>query len=216
MVHGRIWPNFKLIQALMYVIITCKYGKDPIQNNWEKVATPFFKLYHYLLPWKPVVRSGRISNSSKLLYISSLPASMKRIRWKIAEKMWWRHFLHYKSMGFFQTLKGSQLRSPWSYLAEFKTHSSSYVYHHYLQVWNLSNQKHSRKCDDNVFPTLTLSVATETSGHIWPNFKLIQALIHILITCKYEKDPIKNSGENVMTSFPPLCLWDFFHTLKGS
>ena len=43
-VHGRIWPNFKLIQALMYVIITCKYEKDPIKNNREKVAKPFFKL----------------------------------------------------------------------------------------------------------------------------------------------------------------------------
>ena len=43
-VRGRIWPNFKLIQALMYVIITCKYEKDPIKNNQEKVATPLFKL----------------------------------------------------------------------------------------------------------------------------------------------------------------------------
>ena len=43
-VHGRIWPNFNLIQALMYVIITCKYEKDPIKNNREKVATLFFKL----------------------------------------------------------------------------------------------------------------------------------------------------------------------------
>ena len=43
-VHGRIWLNFNLIQALMYVIITCKYEKDPIKNNREKVATPFFKL----------------------------------------------------------------------------------------------------------------------------------------------------------------------------
>ena len=43
-VRGRIWPNFKLIQALMYVIITCKYEKDPIKNNREKVATLFFKL----------------------------------------------------------------------------------------------------------------------------------------------------------------------------
>ena len=43
-VHGRIWPNFKLIQALMYVIITCKYEKDRIKNNREKVAKPFFKL----------------------------------------------------------------------------------------------------------------------------------------------------------------------------
>ena len=43
-VHGRIWPNFKLIQALMYVIITCKYEQDPNKNNREKGATPFFKL----------------------------------------------------------------------------------------------------------------------------------------------------------------------------
>ena len=40
---GLIWPNFELIQALMYVIITCKYEKDPIKNNREKEATPFFK-----------------------------------------------------------------------------------------------------------------------------------------------------------------------------
>ena len=54
------------------------------------------------------------------------------------------------------------------------------------------------------FPTITLSVAMETSGRIWPNFELIQALMHVLITCKYEKDTIKNSGENVMASFSPL------------
>ena len=50
----------------------------------------------------------------------------------------------------------------------------------------------------------------ETSGRIWPNFELIQALIHVLITCKYEKDPIKNSGENVMTSFSPYKSMGFF------
>ena len=43
-VHGRIWLNFKHVQALMYVIITCKYEKDTIKNNREKVATQFFKL----------------------------------------------------------------------------------------------------------------------------------------------------------------------------
>ena len=56
-----------------------------------------------------------------------------------------------------------------------------------------------------------------TSGGIWPNLELIQALLQILITCKYEKDQIKNSGENVMTSFSPLEVYGiFFHTLKGS
>ena len=43
-VRGWIWPNFKLIQAIVYVIITCKYEKDPIKNNREKMATPFSKL----------------------------------------------------------------------------------------------------------------------------------------------------------------------------
>ena len=94
-VSGQIWPNCKLIQALMYVIITCKYEKDPIKNNREKVATPF------------------------------------------------------------------------------------------LQI-------------------ITQSVAMETSGRIRPNFKLIQAFMHVLIACKYEKDQMKNSGENVMMSFSPL------------
>ena len=54
------------------------------------------------------------------------------------------------------------------------------------------------------FPHYNSMVAMETSGRIWPNFGLIQALIHVHITCKYEKNPIKNSGENVMTSFSPL------------
>ena len=60
------------------------------------------------------------------------------------------------------------------------------------------------------FPHYNSMVAMETSGLIWPNFKLIQALIHVLITCKYEKDPIKNSRENVMTSFSPLKVYGIF------
>ena len=54
------------------------------------------------------------------------------------------------------------------------------------------------------FKIITLSVAMETSGRIWPNFELIQAFMHVLIACKYEKDQMKNSIENVTTSFSPL------------
>ena len=54
------------------------------------------------------------------------------------------------------------------------------------------------------FQIITQSVAMETSGRIWPNFELIQAFMHVLIACKYKKDQMKNSGENVMTSFSPL------------
>ena len=43
------------------------------------------------------------------------------------------------------------------------------------------------------FSIITLSVAMETSGEIWPNFILIQALMYVIVTSKYEMDPIKNS-----------------------
>ena len=51
------------------------------------------------------------------------------------------------------------------------------------------------------FQIITLSVAMETSGRIRPNSELIQAFMHVRIACKYEKDQMKNSGENVMRSF---------------
>ena len=40
-VRGRIPQNFELIQALMYVIVTCKYEKNLIKNSRENVMTPF-------------------------------------------------------------------------------------------------------------------------------------------------------------------------------
>ena len=60
------------------------------------------------------------------------------------------------------------------------------------------------KSGNTVFQIITLSVAMETSGRIWPNFELIQAFMHVLIACKYEKDLMTNRGDNVMTSFSPL------------
>ena len=62
--------------------------------------------------------------------------------------------------------------------------------------------KNSReKVETLIFPIITLSVAMETNCQIWPNFILIQALMYVIISCKYEKDLIKNSREKVETSF---------------
>ena len=63
------------------------------------------------------------------------------------------------------------------------------------QVWKGTDKKQPRKSGDTVFPIITLSVTMETSVRIWPNVELIQALMYVIITCKHEKDPIKNSGE---------------------
>ena len=37
-------------------------------------------------------------------------------------------------------------------------------------------------------------------GQIWPNFDLIRDVIDVLVTCKYEEDPIKNRGSRVFTT----------------
>ena len=98
--------KFKLIPALMHVIVTCNYEKKRMKNSREKVETPFFPSLPYLLPWKPVLGSSRISISSKLSCLLSLPASMKRIRLRTAEKKWGHHFSHYKPMGIFSDFQG--------------------------------------------------------------------------------------------------------------
>ena len=51
------------------------------------------------LTLQSLVRSGRISNSSEMLWMFSLPASMKKIRSKIKALEWTQHFPHYNPMG---------------------------------------------------------------------------------------------------------------------
>ena len=46
-----------------------------------------------------LVRSSRISNSSEMLWMSSLPARMKKIQSKMKALEWTQHFPHYNPMG---------------------------------------------------------------------------------------------------------------------
>ena len=64
------------------------------------MATPLFPLLLYLLP--SVMRSGDISNSSKLSCIPSLPASRKKIRSRTAEKKQQHLFLIISLCRFFR------------------------------------------------------------------------------------------------------------------
>ena len=140
----------------MYVIITCKYEKDQIKNSREKVETSFS---HYkpmgilsdfqgqlTLQW--VVQSNRNSNSSELSCMSSLPASMKRIRWKTAEKKWKHRFSQLNPICYH--------RNQWLDLAEFQTHPSPHVCYHYLQIWKGSDQEQPNKSGDIFFPIISL------------------------------------------------------------
>ena len=148
---GRIWSNFELIQDLMHVLIACKNEKDQMKNSGVNVIFSIISLWNFF-------RRSRAANS----------------------------VVHGRISPNFDLIQ-------------------ALMYIIVTCKYGMNPIKYFRKkCYDTVFPTVTLSVAMETSGRIWPNFELIQALMHVLITCKYDKDPIKNSGENVMTPFYPL------------
>ena len=58
---------------------------------------------------------------------------------------------------------------------------------------------------------------SKVSGGILPKFKLIQAFIVVLVTCKNEEDPIKNEGARVLTRFSPLLVYgNFFRRSRGA
>ena len=67
-----------------------------------------------------MVGSGRISNSSKLLCLSSLRVSIKRIQSRTTEKKWQHGFSNYITI----CCHGIQ----WSDLAEFQTHPNFFLH----------------------------------------------------------------------------------------
>ena len=94
----------------MDVLVTCKYEEDPFKNRGARV---FITLYVNFsdaqgqITLESVAVSGRNLNSSKLSCMSSLPARMRMIESKMKELECSQDFFQYKSMGFFQTPKGS-------------------------------------------------------------------------------------------------------------
>ena len=96
-----------------------------------------------------------------------------------------------KSMGIFSDVQG-QL-TPQSVVQSGPNSNLSEL--SYMSLLPASMENSREKVETPFFPIITLSATMETSGRIWPNVKLIQALMYVIITCKHEKDLIKNSGE---------------------
>ena len=135
--------------------------------------------------------------------MSPLPVSMKRIPSRTTEKKWQHLFSNYNTI--------CCLGNQWSDLAKFRTQA---FMHDLIACKYLKDQmKNSR---ENVmtffFSIISLwgfcrrsrAANSVVHGRISPNFELIQALMYIIVTCKYEMNPIKNVRENVMTPFFPL------------
>ena len=87
----------------MGVLVACKNEEDPIKNEGARVVTTLFIDFSHAqgqLSPKSVMESCRNSNPSKLLWLTLLPARMKKIHWKMKVLEWSQRFSHYKSMNF--------------------------------------------------------------------------------------------------------------------
>ena len=89
-------PKFELIQAFMHFLVTCKNKEDPIKMKALECSQDFsnytsmgiFPHAQGKLTPQSMVGSGRISNSSAILWLSWLPAKMKKIRSKMKALGW--------------------------------------------------------------------------------------------------------------------------------
>ena len=91
-----MWPKIKPIQTFMGVLVTCKNEEDPFKMRvleWSqqisncKSMQIFYDAQGRLTP-QSEVGSTLNSNSSELLWLSLLPARMKKIQSKMKALEW--------------------------------------------------------------------------------------------------------------------------------
>ena len=93
----------------MVVPLTCKNEDDPIKIRGARVFTTLYINFSDAqgqITLEFVAVSGRNSNSSKLLCMSSLTARMRMIDSKMKELECSQDFSHYKSIGIFPDAQG--------------------------------------------------------------------------------------------------------------
>ena len=76
----------------MPVLITCKFDKDPIKVDWEKLEKSFFFTAEGQVTPKWLVRYDKNSNPSEILCLCSFPVSLMKSEFIVTEKRWRHHF----------------------------------------------------------------------------------------------------------------------------
>ena len=87
------------LPARMRMIVSNKKELECSQDFSHYKSMGIFPDAQGQLTPQSLVRSGRISNSSEMLWMFSLPASMKKKRSKMKALEWSQHFPHYNPMG---------------------------------------------------------------------------------------------------------------------
>ena len=103
-VSGRNLNSSKLscissLPARMRMIDSKMKALEWSQDFSHYKSMGIFQIAQGQLTPQSLVRSGRISNSSEMLWMFSLPTSMKKIRSKMKALEWTQHFPNYNPMG---------------------------------------------------------------------------------------------------------------------
>ena len=116
------------------------------------------------LTLQSLVRSGRIWNSSEMLWMFSLPASMKKIPSKMKALEWTQHFPHYNPMGAIRchghqssdTIWPKNLMQPFPHTNDGSDKISLRLAHWLRRYSSLKMFTHGRTPDRPVYYKLTL------------------------------------------------------------
>ena len=123
--------------------------------------------------------------------MSSIPARMKKIQLKMKALECSQDFSHYKSMGIFPDAQG-QL-TPQSLVPSGRIwNSSEMLWMSSLPASMKKIRSKMRRCSGlNIILQFFRRARADNSGvgvGILPKFELIQAFMHVLVTCKNEDD----------------------------
>ena len=139
--------------------------------------------------------------------MSSLPARMEKIKLEMKVLDCSQDFSHYKSMGFFPDAQGQLTLQSTVRSCQISNSSKTLLLSSLPAKIKKIRSKKRRKSVHNIihqFFRRARADNSEVGGGIWPKFELIQAFMHVLLTCKNEVDQNKSEGARVFTRFPPL------------
>ena len=132
---------------------------------------------------------------------------MKKIDSKLKALEWSQYFSHYKSMGIFPNAQGQVTHK--SLVGSCRiSNPSEILWVNLLPARMMKIQSKMKELEWSQHYSLIFghsrAANSEVSNGFLSKFKLIQALIVVLIVCKNEEDLFKIESTEVVTTFLPL------------
>ena len=188
--------EFRVIKKYGYIIFS-------IIGLWGKKISAQGQITPKWIIW-----SSPNLNSIELLCLSSLPASLTNILSKVTEKSYRHHFFTTKghvtpkwlvrSGGNSNPSNSSCLSLLPVILMKIEFTVTDKKWRHYFLHYKSMGKKNLRSRANN----------SKVNNLIQPKCELVRAFMPVLVTCKFDKDPIKGNWEKLETSF--------FSPLKGT